>query len=100
MLRPNINVCRNALALVFVVCEFLDDGFELVDRAAHQIAEKIKSEPYKEVVLLLGSGDLDVQTNTLTLLNVLLKKSGDKRTRKRLILQLEQVGVFDILEVK
>ena len=44
---PNINVCRQALALLFVVCEYQEDGFNLVDESALLIAGQRESYPYQ-----------------------------------------------------
>jgi len=70
-----------------------------VNSVAQHYAEAHSSYPYAGIVVLLDSGDLDVQTNALTFINVLLQKAPDPRQRKQLVLNLEHVGVFDILRV-
>lgn len=51
-----------------------------------------------QVVRLLTSGDLDAQINSLTFINILLKKCPEKRKKKKLVLILDSVGVLDALE--
>lgn len=116
----NITAARQALALMFVVCDFVDDGFDLVHKAAKRTARNKRVKPYAQVgerprrkrsaasestgppllqiIRLLASGDLDAQINSLTLVNVLLRKAPDKAMRKKLVLMLDAVGLCDVLE--
>ena len=83
--RKNVTAPREALALIFVICEYIADGFETVNEAALRAAEKHVMRPYEHLISLLASGDLDVQINSLTLINVLLSKAPDKTTRRHLV---------------
>ncbi|SPQ99930.1 unnamed protein product (mitochondrion) [Plasmodiophora brassicae] len=94
----NITAARQALALMFVVCDFVDDGFDLVHKAAKRTARNKRVKPYAQIIRLLASGDLDAQINSLTLVNVLLRKAPDKAMRKKLVLMLDAVGLCDVLE--
>ena len=52
-------VTRQALELLFVLCNF--DGWALVHKAAKFTARIRGQEPYKNVLKLLDSGDLDTK---------------------------------------
>lgn len=95
--NTNVQMYRNALALLFVLVQFLDQGFDLLDDTVRDIAVQNGEKPYKKVVLLLKSGDLDSQINALTLINVMLNHAPTSFKKRRLIDELEEAGLLTIL---
>jgi len=86
------------MALTFVIAQFMDEGYSFVHRAIKKISRGRDQKPYQHVVDLLLSGDLDVKVNSLTLINVLLRKTPNKRKLKKLVSRLEEVSLFAALE--
>lgn len=98
MYSKNVNVVKQAVALVFVVCEFSEDGFFVVNQAIKSNAVERNKQPYEDLVLLLDNGLLDVKVNTLTLINILLQKAPEKEHLKKLLKRLDEAGIYAMLE--
>ncbi|KAF2077052.1 hypothetical protein CYY_001619 [Polysphondylium violaceum] len=90
------SVCRQAIELLFVVCNF--DGFHLVHRAAKNQATESGNPAYTNLISLLASGDMETQLNTLTLFNCLLDNAPNPRKGEKLLSRWKSLGITKILK--
>ncbi|EGC30227.1 hypothetical protein DICPUDRAFT_50865 [Dictyostelium purpureum] len=90
------SVCRQALELLFCVCNF--DGFNLVHRASKNYALETGTPPYSILIALLASGDMETQLNTLTLFNCLLDNAPNPRKNEKLLSRWQTLGIVKILK--
>ncbi|KAM9975785.1 hypothetical protein ACTFIW_013175 [Dictyostelium discoideum] len=90
------SVCRQAIELLFCVCNF--DGFQLVHRSAKNHAQETSTPAYSNLITLLSSGDMETQLNTLTLFNCLLDNAPNPRKSEKLLSRWQQLGIIKILK--
>jgi len=93
----NIQVVKQSLLLLTVLCDFTDDGFEFVSKSAHNAALECNITPYSDVVNCLRAGDLDIVVNALQFINVLLQQSDEEVDRPQLCYLLQEGGIFPAL---
>lgn len=91
--RQNINVQRNTLELLFILCNYSTSAFPLINNAAFQRANETSKPPYENLIGLLTSGDLDIQMNTLTLLNSLLNSTSPPELAKDILTLWKNQGI-------
>ena len=120
LVTPSVlaQVCRQAMELLFVVCNLTGNdpdqvagaagaraggqggsinGFELVHTAAKNSARARGQKVYQSVVQLLASGDIDTQLNALTLINSLLDNAPERKQTK-LLATFKSYGIDDVLK--
>ncbi|KAK5578112.1 hypothetical protein RB653_003065 [Dictyostelium firmibasis] len=93
-----VGVCRGALELLFVLCDFRkEEGFKSVHLAAKGTAVAQGKKPYLNVIKLLDSGDLETKINAFTLLNVLLSNCPSDEKVGKLCKKWGELGLHDKL---
>ncbi|KAM9946402.1 hypothetical protein ACTFIT_004709 [Dictyostelium discoideum] len=93
-----VGVCRGALELLFVLCDFRkEEGFKSVHLAAKGTAVAQGKKPYLNVIKLLDSGDLETKINAFTLLNVLLSNCPTDEKVGKLCKKWGELGLDDKL---
>jgi hypothetical protein len=119
VLHPHISVARNALALLFVLCELCEAsfGFAHIHAALHRasfvhasqrlilsaVASTTTStiQPalagYGRIIALVDSSDSDTKVNALTLINAMVKKVPPDQLQS-LVEQLENANLFNVLD--
>lgn len=105
--KRQATIYKNALEILIVLCNYLENGFALVHSAAKKLARQKNSankggaleKPYKNFVGLLKCGDMDVMINTLTLMNLMLSKAPSDLSGKKLLFRWKTLGINEILEV-
>lgn len=88
---------RQAIELLFVLCNY--EGWSLVHKAAKFTARLKDDAPYRSVLRMFSSGDLDTQLNALTLLTSLMDNAPSRDKLKKLVLCWRDLGLDNILEV-
>eukprot|EP00808_Paulinella_micropora_P018821 g31878.t1 len=68
-------VACHSLALLAILCNFAEDGFEKAQLASHAACIEYKQTQYEQLAKHLQSEDGEVVINAAKLINVLLKKS-------------------------
>jgi hypothetical protein len=89
---PVITVVRPSLELLFALVDFSNRGFDALTRAAKTIALERREVIFAVLASLLGSEELDIKVNVLTLVNTLLR-TAPKKKKPKLLLRLEDAGI-------
>lgn len=92
-----LNIAKYSLELLIVFCSYLPNGVKLIRKAAKLQAKKMQTQPFANIVHLLQCGDLDVQANTLTLLNVLLLRAPEEKKKHIFFKWQTQINLIDAL---
>jgi len=89
--HPRINLCREAMGLMLVVCKIHQDGFGLIDSAVRKVDATKSMElkehhpPYSQIIKHVENDDLDLKNNSLALLTVIIEKATTNETRVELL---------------
>ena len=92
-----LNVTKYALELLIVFSSYLENGVRIIHKTAKEIAQRTKLQIFSNFASMLRSGDLDLQANTITLMNVMLAKAPKDSTKKKLFVSWQASGIIDIL---
>jgi len=93
-----VGVCRGALELLFVLCDFRkEEGFKSIHLAAKSTAQAQGKKPYADMIKLLDSGDLETKINAFTLLNVLLDNCPTNEKVAKLVKKWGDLGLNEKL---
>lgn len=93
-----LNVIKYALELLIVFCSYLSNGVKLIRQASKEAAIVTRSQPFANFAMMMHRGDLDLQANTVTLMNVLIAKSEKESTKKKLFVSWQANGIIEKLE--
>ncbi|KYQ90479.1 actin binding protein [Tieghemostelium lacteum] len=93
-----VGVCRGALELLFVLCDFRkEEGFKSIHIAAKSIAQSQSKQAYQNIIKLLDSGDLETKINAFTLINVLLGTCPSNEKVTKLVKKFGDMGLHEKL---
>lgn len=98
MYNENPVVVRYSLSLVFVVCKFLQHGYDLVNTALEMAGIRQEEDQFEQLVNILQNGDVDLKINSLTLVNTLLSKAPSDHKKKKTLKELGDCGIYHALE--
>ncbi|KAJ9464209.1 Formin-like protein 20 [Diplonema papillatum] len=98
LLKCGSNTAKQVLDILIVTVGAIESGQKLVHEAATRV---LKGElPYGPIVPLLGSQDLNVVTNVLAFLNVLIMrwKERDQATADEIVMMWKRCGLLKALQ--
>lgn len=94
-----INTVTHTLGILILICDYLkEEGVEMIIAAAEQYSKRHNSHLLKELVMMLGDANLDIQVNTMTLISLLVKYITEKNTRARIVVALQTADFQRIVE--
>eukprot|EP00457_Paulinella_chromatophora_P002448 gb/GEZN01002453.1/.p1 GENE.gb/GEZN01002453.1/~~gb/GEZN01002453.1/.p1 ORF type:complete len:773 (-),score=136.25 gb/GEZN01002453.1/:159-2447(-) len=91
-------VSCHALALLAIICEFAEDGFEKAQVAAQMTSAQYKQAPYQRFAQLFHDEDGQVVVNAVKLANVLFVKSVLTGQRVKLISEFQKYNLVSYIE--